>query len=167
MAAVDKAANLGRSPPCDVCGHICHFAFVQHDATRSRAAAASAKRHISPSAPAGAPTIVCTRHVEALLQSAHADSGGDSGYSLREAPGPSLHLHMRYDDDELVQMATTAANAARTVVPHGTATLPKPFATAASLPHAVDQALKELGKKRPKRRASGGGVASAGMQAMI
>ena len=37
MDPVDKEANLGRSPPCDVCGRICHFAFAQASASHTRA----------------------------------------------------------------------------------------------------------------------------------
>jgi len=101
MGAIEKAANLGRSPPCDVCGHICHFSFVvAHDEASSRTRLATAncgtaKRQTAHPANVALMTAltVCPRHVDALREhEANAPDGEGSG---------QLYLHLRYDDAAL------------------------------------------------------------------
>jgi len=156
MGAIEKAANLGRSPPCDVCGHICHFSFVvAHDEASSRTRLATAncgtaKRQTAHPANVALMTAltVCPRHVDALREhEANAPDGEGSG---------QLYLHLRYDDAALGSMKAKATEAAAVPSPHSSPTLPNPRSSAAGLPDAVESALKTLvGKKRTKKKLGG------------
>ena len=146
-------ADLGRSPACQVCGHICHFGFVQMGTERVRGAPPSATPSDAKIRKGGTqkasallapdePKLVCLDHF-AQLEAPPAAKGGAGGRCL----------FSRYDDEQLVAMATRASQrAAVHMQGEGKArtrpTLPGPSPCAARLPGAVERALKELRAKR-------------------
>ena len=157
MSADDIEADLGRSPPCHVCGHVCHFGFVQLGRDRKRSVVSSTRkaattvqvlRHV-------APTLVCLWHASHLkerdleLNGVESSSGSDSG--------AGRFLFMRYDDTMLMQMAEAAAS----LIPScdksakGCATLAFPQEAAASLPAAVDSAINEIREKHRLKQGTG------------
>jgi len=161
MGTADATANLGRSPPCEICGCICHFSFAQYDHVCSeRLAAPVAKRQAAGSALSShLPALVCARHCTKLKQMV---TEGDD-----EVPALTLELHVRYDDATLAQMAQDAASAAHATnegckVASWTPTLPKPSACASGIPEAVKAALQDQRSKKLKRPRAGG--LSFGMQ---
>lgn len=132
MTARDKATNLGRSPPCDVCGQICHFGFVQLEPIVTLPQATAS--HKQTTAQVG---VVCTRHCDVLRER-----------DEREGGSGRLYLHMRYDDDALGEMAQSPPSlAAKSQSSPQSPTLPEPRATAAVLPKAVEAALQEKAKR--------------------
>ena len=153
MSHADRCADLGRSPACQVCGHICHFGFVQMGTERVRGAPPSATPSDAKIRKGGTqkasallapdePKLVCLDHF-AQLDAPPAAKGGAGGRCL----------FSRYDDEQLVAMATRASQrAAVHMQGEGKArtrpTLPGPSPCAARLPGAVERALKELRAKR-------------------
>jgi len=164
MTNQERSADLGRSPPCSVCGHVCHFSYIQRGQgpTRTNSPPHRPKGNSSTSRyPFTAPTLVCLRCM-AHLTTPHTvgedhimDSEGGGG---REGGGrgDKLHLVYRYTVFELSQMAERAAKRMRedAEVHHigDQLTLDGPTPHASQLPAAVDRSLSIKRDKAAAKR---------------
>jgi len=115
MGGTMQAKAMGRSPPCAVCGRICHFGFVTLDLAEGIAATSPCNGSggggdVATGARAiegdgwGKLRVTCTAHADDLCVLAEAGT---------TASRTRLVHYMRYDDDELSALCQDAAARAR------------------------------------------------------
>jgi len=149
-----RARAMGRSPPCALCGRICHFSFVAHTSADVTAAGAAGNDE-SASAMEWSKDlqVACLHHAEQLKD-------------VTERVEPLRH-YMRYDDKMLKELcrhaaecatqdshraaaAKRAAEAAEGLLQPPNDGPPLPVAVAKALDKALDRPAGAQAKKKKK-----------------